>query len=137
MLLELIHLRRLLHEIATGEEPGQLAEPAAPCVTEIHGRVHGSGGAPLPGASLTLVDAHGRQTARATSTAGGAFTLEAPRAGSYVLITTADGHAPAASTVPARGRPAVQDIWLAMARPQPPSALRPCHRRDVRTPFTG
>lgn len=128
VLLELTHLRRLVHEIATGEEPGQLPEPAAPCVTEIRGRVHGSTGVPLRGATLTLVDAQGRQTARATSAAGGAFTLEAPRTGTYVLITAADRHAPAASTVPAHGRAAVQDIWLAAARPPLSTARRPCHR---------
>ncbi|MEA5366736.1 FUSC family protein [Amycolatopsis sp., V23-08] len=125
VLVELIHLRRLLHEIATGDEPGLLAEPAAPCVTEIRGHVHGATGSPLSGATLTLVDAHGHQTARATSATDGAFTLQAPRAGSYVLITAADRHGPSASTVLAhRGRGVVQDIWL--------TARRQCHRRDVR-----
>ncbi|MDT7799030.1 MAG: hypothetical protein QOI78_2463, partial [Actinomycetota bacterium] len=125
VLIELIHLRRLLHEIATGDEPGLLAEPAPPCVTEIRGHVHGATGSPLSGATLTLVDAHGHQSARATSAADGAFTLQAPRAGSYVLITAADRHGPSASTVLAhRGRGVVQDIWL--------TARRQCHRRDVR-----
>ncbi|MFG1643924.1 FUSC family protein [Amycolatopsis sp. NPDC049252] len=125
VLIELIHLRRLLHEIATGDEPGLLAEPAPLCVTEIRGHVHGATGSPLSGATLTLVDAHGHQTARATSATDGAFTLQAPRAGSYVLITAADRHGPSASTVLAhRGRGVVQDIWL--------TARRQCHRPDVR-----
>jgi hypothetical protein len=129
VLVELIHLRRLLHEIATGDEPGLLAEPAPPCVTEIRGRVHGATGSPLPGATLTLVDAHGHQSARATSATDGAFALQAPRAGSYVLITAADRHGPSASTVLAHhGRGVVQDIWLTATR----QARRHCHRRDVR-----
>ncbi|MEU8634093.1 FUSC family protein [Amycolatopsis sp. NPDC048633] len=133
VLVELIHLRRLLHEFATGDEPDPLAEPAAPWVTEISGRVHGPAGAPVPGATLTLVDALGRQTARATSATDGGFTLAAPRAGSYVLITAAARHAPAASTVPiCRGQPVVQDIWLTTVRTQTPPARRHCHRRDVR-----
>ncbi|MGW4523914.1 FUSC family protein [Amycolatopsis sp. NPDC004378] len=117
VLLELIHLRRLLHELATGDEPGHLPEPAPPRVTPIHGRVHGATGTPLPRATLTLVDAHGGQTARATSAADGSFALEAPRAGTYVLITAAARHAPAASTVLAcDGRTVVHDIWLAAGR---------------------
>ncbi|MCR6489582.1 FUSC family protein [Amycolatopsis sp. OK19-0408] len=130
VLLELIHLRRLLHELVTGV----LAEPVTPCVTEIRGRVHNALGAPLPGATLTLVDTHGRQTSRATSAADGFFALEAPHAGSYVLITAADRHGPAASTVPAHGRAVVQDIWLSAARTSPPmpASRRQCHRRDVR-----
>lgn len=132
VLLELIHLRRLLHELTTGDEPGVLPEPAAPCVTEIRGRVHGALGSPLAGATLTLVDNHGRQTARATSSADGGFALEAPRVGSYVLITAADRHGPAAATVPASGRTVVQDIWLTAARVQAPTTRRQCHRRDVR-----
>ena len=133
LLVELIHLRKLLHEFATGDEPARLPEPAAPCVTEISGHVHGPAGAPVPGATLTLVDALGRQTARATSATDGAFTLQAPRAGSYVLITAAAHHAPAAATVPIRGgREVVQDIWLTATRTQPPPARRHCHRRDVR-----
>jgi hypothetical protein len=133
VLVELIHLRMLLHEFATGDEPGRLAEPAAPCVTDISGHVHGPAGAPVPGATLTLVDAVGRQTARATSSTDGAFTLQAPRAGSYVLITAAAQHAPAASTVPIRrGREVVQDIWLTAPRTQTPAARRHCHRHDVR-----
>jgi hypothetical protein len=133
VLVELIHLRRLLHELTTGDEPGQLPEPAPPCVTRIRGRVHGSAGLPLARATLTLVDARGRQTARATSAADGAFTLEAPQAGSYVLITAAAEHSPAASTVPVhRGRPVMQDIWLTASRAQRPPARRQCHRNDVR-----
>ncbi|UOZ03640.1 FUSC family protein [Amycolatopsis sp. WQ 127309] len=133
VLVELIHLRRLLHEIATGDEPGLLPEPAVPGTGAITGRVHDAAGAPLAEATLTLVDAHGRQTARATSAADGGFTLQAPRAGSYVLITAAGRHRPAATTVLARhGREVVQDIWLTAARPQTAPARRPCHRHDVR-----
>ncbi|MEV6638602.1 FUSC family protein [Amycolatopsis sp. NPDC051371] len=132
VLLDLIHLRQLLHEIATGDEPGQLAGPAAPCVTPIRGRVHDATGSVLPGATLTLVDADGRQTARATSAPDGGFALEAPRAGSYVLITAATRHRPAASTVLAHGRQVVQEVWLAAAARQAPPPGRQCHRRDVR-----
>lgn len=133
VLVELIHLRKLLHEFATGDEPTLLAEPAPPCVTQISGHVHGPAGAPVPGATLTLVDALGHQTARATSATDGAFTLQAPRAGTYVLITASAHHAPAASTLLIhRGREVVQDIWLTAPRTQPPPARRPCHRSDVR-----
>ncbi|GLY43149.1 hypothetical protein Amsp01_091720 [Amycolatopsis sp. NBRC 101858] len=131
-LLELIHLRRLVHEIATGAEPGLLAEPAPPRVTPVRGHVHGAAGSPLPGATLTLVDANGRQTARATSAPDGGFALEAPRTGSYVLITAAARHAPAAATVLVHGREVVQDIWLTAAGRATAPVRRQCHRQDVR-----
>ncbi|HVW40724.1 MAG TPA: carboxypeptidase-like regulatory domain-containing protein [Amycolatopsis sp.] len=65
----------------------------------ISGRVHDAGGAPVPGAALTLVDATGRQIARGTTEGAGGFTLAAPGRGSYVLITSAPAYQPEAVTV--------------------------------------
>nr|WP_020498006.1 MFS transporter [Sciscionella marina] len=65
----------------------------------VHGTVHRSGGEPLPGAVVTLIDTAGRQVGRADAGSDGGFRLAAPTVGRYVLIASADAHQPEASPI--------------------------------------
>jgi uncharacterized membrane protein YgaE (UPF0421/DUF939 family) len=88
--------------------------------TRIRGRVRGPGGAGVQ-AALTLIDSQGRQAARAVAGRDGAYWLDAPAAGAYVLLTSAQSHQPAAATVivppPAGGGSTVVNVLLAETRP--------------------
>ncbi|MDT9682691.1 MFS transporter [Streptomyces sp. TRM76323] len=75
--------------------------PGAP----LCGTVRHHDGTPVPGAALTLLDAHGRQTGRGASGAGGRYALSTPAPGVYVLIASAAGHQPRAVTLTAGARP--------------------------------
>jgi uncharacterized membrane protein YgaE (UPF0421/DUF939 family) len=84
--------------------------------TRIHGRVRGPDGAGIP-ATLTLIAPQGGQAARTVAGPDGAYQLDAPAPGTYVLHTSAASHHPAASTVivpqPANGSGTVVNIILA------------------------
>ncbi|MBM7171545.1 MFS transporter [Streptomyces sp. G44] len=82
---------------AAGAASGDL-----PPVTDgipVHGYVRGAESAPVPQAAVTLISLGGRQLGRAVAQGDGAYALDAPGAGSYVLIASADGFQPQASTV--------------------------------------
>lgn len=105
---------------AVPEAPGSgadtdLAAEAAPVVQGIavHGLVRGAEGASVPRAAVTLISLGGRQLARAVAEADGAYLLDAPGTGSYVLIASADGFQPQASTVVVTEGPLAYDILLA------------------------
>ncbi|MEE1803606.1 MULTISPECIES: MFS transporter [unclassified Streptomyces] len=78
----------------------------------VRGAVLGSEGAPVPRAAVTLISLAGRQLARAVAQADGGYSLDAPGAGSYVLIASADGFQPQASTVVVGDEPLAYDILL-------------------------
>jgi uncharacterized membrane protein YgaE (UPF0421/DUF939 family) len=88
--------------------------------TRIRGRVRGPGGAGVP-AALTLIDSQGRQAARAVAGRDGAYWLDAPAAGAYVLLTSAQSHQPAATPVivpqRANGSSTVVNVLLTATRP--------------------
>jgi hypothetical protein len=88
--------------------------------TRIRGRVRGPGGTGVP-AALTLIDSQGRQAARAVAGPDGAYWLDAPAAGAYVLLTSAQSHQPAAATVivphRADGGSTVVNVLLTATRP--------------------
>jgi uncharacterized membrane protein YccC len=88
--------------------------------TRIRGRVRGPGGAGVP-ATLTLIDSHGWQAARAVAGPDGAYWLDAPAAGAYTLLTSAQSHQPTAAPVivppPAGGGGTVVNVLLAETRP--------------------
>jgi hypothetical protein len=67
--------------------------------TPVHGFVRGAESAPVPRAAITLISLGGRQLGRAVAQGDGSYTVDAPGAGSYVLIASADGYQPQASTV--------------------------------------
>jgi hypothetical protein len=86
----------------------------------IRSRVRGPRGAGVP-AALTLIDSQGREAARAVAGPDGAYWLDAPAAGAYVLLTSAQSHQPAAATViaPQRvdGGSTVVNVLLTATRP--------------------
>ncbi|MGW6118667.1 MFS transporter [Nocardia sp. NPDC055165] len=67
---------------------------------------------PVPAATLTLIDQHGHQVARGNGDADGAYVIEAPRPGNYVLIAAAAGHQPEAVSVSIGERAQHVDLML-------------------------
>ncbi|MEU9185431.1 MFS transporter [Streptomyces sp. NPDC048484] len=78
----------------------------------VHGFVRGAESAPVPRAAVTLISLAGRQLGRSVAQADGAYAVDAPGTGSYVLIASADGFQPQASTVVVNGEPLAYDILL-------------------------
>lgn len=99
----------------TGESTGDADETtggAAPAGIPVRGVVRGAEGVPVPQAAVTLISLSGRQLGRSVAQADGTYAVDAPGAGSYVLIAAADGHQPQASTVVVNGEPVGHDILL-------------------------
>ncbi|MFJ4704500.1 MFS transporter [Streptomyces anulatus] len=80
--------------------------------TPVHGVVRGAEGAPVARAAVTLISLGGRQLGRSVARSDGGYTLDAPGSGSYVLIASADGFQPQASTVVVGEEPLAFDILL-------------------------
>ncbi|MFD7745307.1 MFS transporter [Streptomyces sp. NPDC059698] len=78
----------------------------------VHGVVRGAEGVPVSRAAVTLISLGGRQLGRSVARPDGAYVLDAPGAGSYVLIASADGFQPQASTVVVGEEPLAFDILL-------------------------
>ncbi|MCC9707932.1 MFS transporter [Streptomyces sp. MNU76] len=78
----------------------------------VRGQVRGAEGVPVPRAAVTLISLGGRQLGRSVAGADGAYAVDAPAAGSYVLIAAADGFQPQASTVVVNDEPVAYDILL-------------------------
>ena len=93
------------------------AAVAAPAGTSgdgipVRGQVRGAEGAPAPQAAVTLISLSGRQLGRSVAQADGSYALDAPGAGSYVLIASADGFQPQASTIVVNDEPVSYDVLL-------------------------
>ncbi|WP_306324083.1 MULTISPECIES: MFS transporter [unclassified Streptomyces] len=80
--------------------------------TPVRGFVRGAESAPVPRAAVTLISLGGRQLGRAVAQGDGSYGVDAPGAGSYVLIASADGYQPQASTVLVGEDPVTYDILL-------------------------
>ncbi|MER5211314.1 MFS transporter [Streptomyces sp. NPDC002838] len=78
----------------------------------VRGYVRGAESAPVPRAAVTLISLAGRQLGRSVAQADGSYAVDAPGTGSYVLIASADGFQPQASTVVVNGEPVSYDILL-------------------------
>ncbi|MEW1830663.1 MFS transporter [Streptomyces sp. NPDC088196] len=81
---------------------GPLSDPASGPVSggiPVRGFVRGAESAPVPQSAVTLISLAGRQLGRSVTQADGSYALDAPSVGSYVLIASADGFQPQASTV--------------------------------------
>ncbi|MCF1595568.1 MFS transporter [Streptomyces muensis] len=79
----------------------------------VRGFVRGAESAPVPRAAVTLISLAGRQLGRSVAQADGSYAVDAPGAGSYVLIASADGFQPQASTIVVSGdEPVAYDILL-------------------------
>ncbi|MEV7400164.1 MFS transporter [Streptomyces sp. NPDC091267] len=81
--------------------------------TAVRGVVRGAEGTPVAQAAVTLISLGGRQLGISVAQADGSYGLDAPGAGSYVLIASADGFQPQASTVVVGDEPLAYDILLA------------------------
>ncbi|WP_327656005.1 MFS transporter [Streptomyces sp. NBC_00483] len=80
--------------------------------TPVRGFVRGAESAPVPRAAVTLISLGGRQLGRAVAQGDGSYSVDAPGAGSYVLIASADGYQPQASTVLVGEESVTYDILL-------------------------
>ncbi|MGW0281976.1 MFS transporter [Streptomyces sp. NPDC003236] len=89
-----------------------VAEPATGGGTPVHGFVRGAESAPVPQAAVTLISLSGRQLGRSVAQADGSYAVDAPGTGSYVLIASADGFQPQASTIVVGEEPLSYDILL-------------------------
>ncbi|MET7479979.1 MFS transporter [Streptomyces sp. NPDC005648] len=78
----------------------------------VTGHVLGAERVPVPGAAVTLISLGGRQLSRSVSRPDGAYGVDAPVGGSYVLITSADGFQPQASTLVVAEAPVSYDVLL-------------------------
>ncbi|WP_329442027.1 MFS transporter [Streptomyces canus] len=78
----------------------------------VRGFVRGNESAPVPQAAVTLISLAGRQLGRSVTQADGSYAVEAPSVGSYVLIASADGFQPQASTVLVNSEPVAYDVLL-------------------------
>ncbi|MGW2047182.1 MFS transporter [Streptomyces sp. NPDC001858] len=78
----------------------------------VRGQVRGAEGAPVGGAAVTLISLGGRQSSRAVAETDGSYGVEAPAEGTYVLIASADGHQPQATTVVVGATPVTYDVLL-------------------------
>ncbi|MGW7540295.1 MFS transporter [Streptomyces sp. NPDC054770] len=95
--------------VATIAAPEQSAGSGG---TPVHGFVRGAESAPVAQAAVTLISLSGRQLGRSVAGYDGSYRLDAPGAGSYVLIASADGYQPQASTVMVGEEPVPYDILL-------------------------
>ncbi|MFF9582567.1 MFS transporter [Streptomyces achromogenes] len=98
---------RPMAAVATIAEPG-----AGQGGTPVHGFVRGAESAPVAQAAVTLISLSGRQLGRSVAQADGSYALNAPGTGSYVLIASADGYQPQASTIVVGEEPVAYDILL-------------------------
>jgi EmrB/QacA subfamily drug resistance transporter len=99
-----------LAAVATIEAPA--ASSGASGGVPVRGFVRGAESAPVPQAAVTLISLGGRQLGRSVAQADGSYAVDAPGAGSYVLIASADGFQPQASTVVVGEEPVSYDILL-------------------------
>ncbi|GAA2541689.1 MULTISPECIES: MFS transporter [Streptomyces] len=99
---------RPLSAVATLARPEESAGGGIP----VRGVVRGAESAPVPQAAVTLISLAGRQLGRSVAQADGSYAVDAPGSGSYVLIASADGHQPQASTIVVNGEPVSYDILL-------------------------
>lgn len=103
------------------ESAAQVVAEPEPAVAEaeavvedrsLSGCIRHEDGRPVPGAALTLIDKRGHQVSRATGDVNGEYAIDAPDAGSYVLIVAASGHQPTAISVVAGPWPQELDLTL-------------------------
>ncbi|RFU87356.1 MFS transporter [Streptomyces triticagri] len=101
----------LTKDTATAQLAAVDPAPTAPGIP-VRGVVRGAEGVPVVRATVTLISLAGRQLGRGVAQADGGYALDAPGAGSYVLIASADGFQPQASTVVVGESPVSYDIQL-------------------------
>ncbi|GAB2765483.1 MFS transporter [Amycolatopsis magusensis] len=101
-------MQGMIQPISNAAVSGRLE--AGPPIT---GYVRRQDGSPVVRAALTLIDQSGRQVSRATGGGDGEYSIGTPSPGTYVLIVSAAGHEPQASSVVVGDGPAKLDLTLA------------------------
>lgn len=99
-------------EDRTREEQTMPLPATPPTGRTLHGTVRTAEGTSVRGAAVTLISLAGRQLGRSVAQPDGRYAVDAPSAGSYVLIASADGFQPQASTVTVGDEPMAYDILL-------------------------
>ncbi|PPS81487.1 Multidrug resistance protein 3 [Streptomyces sp. MH60] len=100
-----------LAAVATTSGSGEPQAPVSGGIA-VRGFVRGAESAPVPQAAVTLISLAGRQLGRSVAQADGSYAVDAPSAGSYVLIASADGFQPQASTIVVNDEPVAYDVLL-------------------------
>ncbi|MGY5053545.1 MFS transporter [Streptomyces sp. 900105755] len=95
-----------------GAEETQRNVPAVGDGIRVHGRVRGADGTGVGRAAVTLISPGGRQLGRAVADSGGGYAVTAPGEGTYVLIASADGCRPQATTLVVDAEPVAYDLLL-------------------------
>ncbi|MEV7320030.1 MFS transporter [Streptomyces sp. NPDC093970] len=78
----------------------------------VRGRIRGADGTGVGHAAVTLISLGGRQLGRAVADAEGRYALAAPGEGTFVLIASADGCRPQATTLVVSTAPVAYDVLL-------------------------
>ncbi|GGZ24467.1 MFS transporter [Streptomyces poonensis] len=100
-----------LAAVATAAPAATFEQPSSGGIP-VRGFVRGAESAPVPQAAVTLISLAGRQLGRSVAQGDGSYGIDAPSAGSYVLIASADGYQPQASTIVVNDEPVSYDILL-------------------------
>ncbi|MCK1820402.1 MMPL family transporter [Streptomyces sp. XM83C] len=105
--------KRLPHlAVEPAEDPAPSpAQPAGPA-SAIHGYVRDASGAPVHGASVTLLTSGGRQLDLVRSLADGSYIVSVPAPGTYLLAATASSYGSRARHVTVGEGPLVFDVEL-------------------------
>ncbi|MBO4260389.1 MFS transporter [Streptomyces griseorubiginosus] len=94
-----------------GDALGPLAHPNGGGIP-VTGHVFAAERVPVAAAAVTLISLGGEQLSRSVSRQDGSYGVEAPTAGSYVLIASAEGFQPQASTLVVADVPVSYDVLL-------------------------
>ncbi|WP_372667334.1 MFS transporter [Amycolatopsis kentuckyensis] len=98
--------------ITNSVSDAELDTPVGAGGVPVTGHVRRQDGSHVSGAALTLIDQRGRQVARATGAADGSYSVPSQGPGAYVLIVSAHGHQPQASSVVISNGPTTVDVTL-------------------------
>lgn len=82
-------------------------------MTEVFGAVVGDEGTAVPGAVVTLADMAGRKLAATYADLDGAYHLNAPGGGTYLVVASAPDHESIASVVSVTASPVRHDVTIA------------------------
>ncbi|MEU6468695.1 MFS transporter [Streptomyces massasporeus] len=101
-------------EAGVAEAAAVVAVPAAADQggISVRGRVLGADRAAVGGAAVTLISLGGKQLGRSVARGDGSYGVDAPGAGTYVLIASSEGYQPQASTIVVAGEPVAYDVLL-------------------------
>jgi hypothetical protein len=87
-------------------------EPVAGTAQPVAFHVLARDGGAIPGATVTLLDDHGRESANTRTTRDGRGVLTARHPGGYLLVIAADGYQPGAITIAVTDGPVDAEIPL-------------------------